>query len=121
MRVALRVATQFKLGLALEAARKFSEAVRLVDDAMNCIRQRLTWLAAAKAQLEGAPRDKGKGRADETDGADGATAARKPALVPEVPPATAEEAAVEMEDLQGLLESLKDKVCAAAPHIHTRP
>jgi hypothetical protein len=71
---------------------------------MASIRRRLAW-------LDGPPQDKGKGRA--TDGGDDDATAAPPvraALVPEKRPSTADEIAVEKEDLEGLLASLQNKV-----------
>ena len=110
--------TQFKLALALEASRQFVEAGRHIEDAIQSIRKRLKWLESVKANLEGAPRDKGKGRANDYDDVAANSEVsedchRRPrAIVPEPVPASTEEAAVEIEDLQGLLASLRDKVRA---------
>jgi len=102
------VPTEFKLALALEATRKFPEAIQHVEAAVSIIQQRLAWLQAQQAILSGQPANKGKGRAAEGDA--GEEAARRPApLIPEVAPTSIEEAALEIEDLQGLLKSLQDK------------
>jgi len=88
--------------------RNFPEAIQHVEAAVSIIQQRLAWLQAQQAILSGQPADKGKGRAAGGD-ADEETARRPAPLIPEVPPTSVEEAALEIEDLQGLLTSLQDK------------